>query len=100
MEVLVLNDFCSINGGAAYVAITSARELAERGHQVTFFGPVGPVAKELDHPNIRAICLDQKDILRNPNRFEAVIQGVYNRKVVDAFGALLDQKDSARTVIH
>jgi len=100
MEVLILNDFCSVNGGAAYVALASARELARRGVPVTFMGAVGPVGAELDHPGIRTVCLEQKDILRNPNRLESVVQGVYNRQAHQALEALLEKKNPEETIIH
>jgi len=100
MEVIIVNDFCWINGGASYAAIVSARELAERGISVTFFGAVSPITAELIHPNIRCLSLDQHEILKHPHRIQAVTQGIYNRKARRTLQALLAEKDPAQTIIH
>ena len=56
LEVVVLNDYATLNGGSTAVAIASALGLAERGVRVTLFTCVGPVAPQLrDVPNLEVI---------------------------------------------
>ncbi|PKP62186.1 hypothetical protein CVT91_00275 [Candidatus Atribacteria bacterium HGW-Atribacteria-1] len=83
LKVLVLNDYAYIEGGAGSVAIKSAIGLANRGHEVVFFSAVEPVCKELlEAPFAKIICLRQKDILNNPNKLNASLSGIYNRRAI------------------
>ena len=41
LNVLVLNDFCHVQGGASKVAVDEAVALAQAGARVTFVGAVG-----------------------------------------------------------
>jgi glycosyltransferase involved in cell wall biosynthesis len=100
MEVILLNDFCHVNGGASFAAIAAAREMAERGTPVTFLGAVGPIADELIHPNIDCLCLGQHEILHDPNKARAAAQGIFNRRAAAALRAILAQKDPTQTIIH
>ena len=69
MKVIVVNDFAFVNGGASQVAVTTAKLLAKKGHRVIFFSAVGPIGQELKEvQNLSVVCLNQKDILRDPNR--------------------------------
>lgn len=98
--VVVVNDFAFINGGAGQVAISSAIGLAAKGYRVILFTAVGPVDDSLKESGIEVICLDQYDILHDPNRIRAIIQGVWNVKGKIAFNKLLETLDKAETVIH
>jgi glycosyltransferase involved in cell wall biosynthesis len=101
MEVVVLNDHASLNGGSASVAIASARGLAARGVRVTYFAAVGPVAEELRGvENLDVVCLEQQDIARNPNRVQAFTNGLRNGPVLLALRRLLDRKSPQHTVVH
>lgn len=83
IKILILSDYAFTKGGAERVAISSGTGLSKKGHEVVFFSAVGPVDDELLKADFKeVICLDQKDILDNPNRFNAVLSGVYNRKAV------------------
>jgi glycosyltransferase involved in cell wall biosynthesis len=100
MEIIIINDFCHVNGGASYVAIISAQKLAERGLKVTFFGAVGPIADELRHPNIECICLEQQEILKEPNKLQAAVRGSYNQTAARALRKILAAKNPVETLIH
>jgi len=83
LKILILSDYAYIKGGAEKVAIVTATGLAEKGHEVIYFSAVGPVCKQLLNSPIKDIvCLNQKDILDNPNKLNAMISGIYNRKAV------------------
>ena len=100
-ELVVLSDFAHGNGGAAAVAIQSARHLARRGVPVTLFSAVGPVDPILARtPNLSVICLEQDEIVRDPRRLRAFLRGVKNVPALHALRALLAAKDPARTVVH
>ena len=79
IKVLVLNDYAYVEGGAGRVAIDSSIKLAIENNDVVFFSAVGPVSNELKEALFRkTICLNQKDILSNPNKLDAFIKGIHN----------------------
>jgi glycosyltransferase involved in cell wall biosynthesis len=83
LKILILSDYAFAKGGAEKVAITSSTGLAGKGHEVVFFSAVGPVDDELLKTDLKElICLNQKDILDNPNRLNAVLSGIYNWKAI------------------
>jgi glycosyltransferase involved in cell wall biosynthesis len=100
LNVVIINDNAHVNGGAAKIAIMEAAGLAERDHQVFFLSAVLPIDNQLLHPNIQVFCTGQKDLLANPNRIEAAVQGWWN---IDAFRLtreVLSGLDQRQTVIH
>ena len=96
-EVIVVNDFASVNGGAAAVALASARGLAARGCATTLFTAVGPVSEQ---PGVRTICLGQEEIVKDANRLRAFGNGMHNFSAARAFTAELAGRDPARTIVH
>ena len=100
-ELIVLSDFAHPNGGAAAVALQSARHLAETGLPVTVFSAVGPVDPTLmDTPRLSVVCLEQEEIVKDPRRGRAFLRGIKNAPALRALRALLSEKDRARTVVH
>lgn len=101
MKVIVVNDFAFVNGGASQVAVTTAKLLAKKGHQVIFFSAVGPIGQELKEvQNLSVVCLNQKDILRDPNRLRAVFQGLWNFHAAKVFSSILSDCSPGDTIIH
>jgi len=79
LKILVLNDYAFVEGGAGRVAIDSSIKLAIENNDIVFFSAVGPVSDELkEAPFKRIVCLNQKDILSNPNKLDALIKGIHN----------------------
>lgn len=99
-RVIVVYDFGSVNGGAAQVAISSALELRRRGMRVDYFCAVGPVDPRLGQEGAAVSCLDQFDILSNPNQMRAALSGMWNTYAADAFAALLSTADRRSTLVH
>jgi glycosyltransferase involved in cell wall biosynthesis len=101
MNVVILNDSASVNGGAAKVALDEARSLAAAGHQVQLVCGVGPIQEDLrNRANLVVHCLDEHDIRDDPNRLRAMARGWWNsasRKVVDR---ILDSLNPDETVVH
>lgn len=101
MNVIIVNDYSYINGGAGEIAVFTAIALAERGHKVVFFTAVdGDCVYLRDNTKIKIVCTNQYDILNNPNRLSAIAQGIWNLKAAKAFGELLDGFSSRDTIIH
>lgn len=101
MNIIIVNDFAYVNGGAAQVAFDTAKLLAVHGHRVLLFSSVGPVAEDIKNtPGIEVVCLGQQDILHDVNRMRAAIQGIYNAATARAFREVLKSFSSDDTVIH
>jgi len=99
-DVVILNDFLYVQGGASRVAVDEAVGLAEAGINVTFLGAKGPACAELQHPRIRAIDLGQKELLEAGRSLSVIAQSLWNVASDRAMDALLDGLDPKTTVIH
>lgn len=101
MKIIILSDYAFINGGNAQIALSTAVALAKKNYSVTLFAGVGPVANFLKNiPNLKVICLNQYDILSDPNRMRAIINGLWNFKARREFKFLLKNFDTKNTIIH
>jgi hypothetical protein len=78
-NVIIVNDFAHVNGGAGQVAFSSAKELAHRGFNVVVFSAVAPIDERLEFDRVKVVCLAQKDILTEKNRLRAIVQGCWNK---------------------
>lgn len=101
-SIVIIDDYAFINGGAASVAIRSACYLADNTDKdVYYFSAVGPISDELKGSNFKEIiCLEQYDILSNPNKGEAFLQGIWNKKSKTELTNFLVKLDSSSTIIH
>ena len=100
-NIIIINDFGHVNGGASQVAISTALTMANRSHQVFFFCAVAPVDFALtDHPFIRVHCTNQRDILNNLSRVSSSIQGLWNSSSRKIFKNLLQSLPKDSTIIH
>ena len=101
MNVIIVNDYAYVNGGASQVAINTAKLLAQNGETVVLFAAVGPIDESLGKiKNLETVCLNQYDILNNPSRLKAAIQGLWNVKARREFGRLLTHFNPYDTIIH
>lgn len=100
MKVIVLNDHLYPDGGADVVALSSAEACAHLGLDVTLF--VGDALRPDDATPRRArlVTLDQHDLLRNPQRSAAALQGFWNATAARALHRLLQGHDPRDTVVH
>ncbi|MDA3946044.1 MAG: glycosyltransferase family 4 protein [Helicobacteraceae bacterium] len=99
-NIIIVNDYASVQGGAAQVAVSSARGLAEAGQQVTYVFGAGNIDTSLHHPNINVIDFGQYDLLSNPSKLNAAKIGIWNSSVEKQMHAVLDNFDKMETVIH
>lgn len=99
-NIIIVNDWGHIRGGADNVAIHSAIELSLKGYNVVFFTAVSPIDAELLRSGVVVYCINQKDILSNPNRIEATTKGLYNRTAAKRFKELISQHSNTDTIVH
>jgi glycosyltransferase involved in cell wall biosynthesis len=100
LDVLVLNDFCYVQGGASRVAIDEAVGLAAAGANVTFVGAVGPVCEELSAAPLRVVNLNEAElssVLRHP---EVAVRSLWNRAADRIMRAELRTRSRANTIVH
>lgn len=100
LTVVVLNDFCHVQGGASKVAIDEAVGLANQGIKVIFVGAVGPICQELRDAPLRVECLDQAQLLDVGKNPAVVLQGLWNTKAAKRVRGILADLSPARTVVH
>ena len=100
MNIIIVNDFAHINGGAGQVALTSAIGLAEQGYDVIVFSAVDPVMPALVHAGVKVIVTDQYEILNDSNRLRAATQGIWNFKAQFEMARMLASLDPATTIVH
>lgn len=99
-NIIIVNDYSFVEGGASNVALRSAIELKKCGYNVTLFSAVGPPMEELKRYGVNCITTEQFDILNNTNRVQAMIQGIWNIKAAKRFSELLKDFDKDSTIIH
>lgn len=97
-NVVIINDFNYIQGGASKVAIDTAKLLKEEVENVYFFSAVN---KEEDKiKGVEYISTNQKEALKEKNIFKGIINGIYNFKAKKELKKLLLNLDRENTVIH
>lgn len=100
MEVIIINDFGIVRGGADQVAITSARALAAAGVKVRFIAASGGIDASLQGiENLTPLSLG----LRNPverGGVRGALQGIWNREAAMAVRESLMGSESSSTLLH
>ena len=97
-NVVIINDFNFIQGGASKVAIDTARLLKEKNINIFFFSAVNK--KEAEIEGIKYISTNQNEALKENNRLKGIINGIYNFKSRRTLKKLLKTLDREKTVIH
>lgn len=97
-NVIIVNDFDYINGGAAKVAIDWARILKEEGHNIVFFSAVHQEQDKVD--GIRYVCTNQAECLRDPSKLKGALRGLYNKKAYRDFKDLLAEYSPKDTIVY
>src|SRR6185437_16750841 len=99
-SVVVLNDFCYVQGGASKVAIAEAIALAEAGVDVTFLGAVGPPAADLRAAPLAVECLEQPELLDAARHPGVLVQGLWNGAAAGRAAAIFARLPPDRTIVH
>jgi len=100
VNVIVLNDHLYADGGADVVALSSAEQLAAAGARVTLL--VADALRPGDRlPRLaRLVATGQHDLLHDPQRGRAALQGLWNAGAAKALRDLLAEHAPADTVVH
>ena len=96
-NVIIVNDFNYIQGGASKVAIDTANILKEN-YNVFFFSAVSKHEEELN--GINYITTNQLEALKDKNKIRGIINGIYNFKAKREFKRLLITLNPDNTLIH
>jgi glycosyltransferase involved in cell wall biosynthesis len=100
LNVVICVDHASITGGQAKVAIESAIGLRRAGARVIFFAAAAPIDPRLAEAGVEVECLGQTDMLGNPSRAAAMVQGTWNGYAARKLGELLQRLPRDNTVLH
>ena len=100
LTILIVNDFAYVYGGASHVALSSARELARRGHSIVLFTAIPPIDPSLQECGVRVVCLDQKVVGDSKNKLGSAIQAVWNRHAAAEMEKVLQSLDASTTIVH
>jgi glycosyltransferase involved in cell wall biosynthesis len=100
LTVVVIVDHAHIAGGQAKVAFDSALGLLRAGHRPIVFAAAGPVDPALAATELEILCLDQTDLVGNPSKAAAALQGIWNFTAARALEKLLAGLPLDRTVVH
>jgi len=97
-NVVIVNDFNYIQGGASKVAIDTAKLLQKSGKKVYFFSAVNKPEENIE--GISYITTNQKEALQEKNRLKGMMNGIYNFKAKKQMKRLLLSLDPKDTIIH
>lgn len=99
-NIILINDFGSINGGISQVCIASAIGLRDLGLNVYYFCATTPIDASLEAAGVNVICLDTPDILSNPDKLNAAITGIWNVNAAEKLKDLLQNLSVSDTLVH
>lgn len=100
-NVIIVNDFDYIQGGASKVAIDTANLLVNGYPKINvyFFAGVHDNSSTLDS-KVKLICTNQGEAMKDKNRLRGMLNGLYNFKAKKQFYNLLKKLDTKNTIIH
>ncbi len=96
-NVIIVNDFDYVQGGASKVAIDTARLLKEQCN-VVFFSAVSTNTEKID--GVEYISTGQYECLKDPNKLRGLFNGLYNFKSARILKKLLKKYDTKDTIVH
>lgn len=97
-NIVIINDFNYIQGGASKVAIDTANLLSNE-YNVYFFCGDSKQSSTLKK-NIKMICTNQGEALKDKNKLRGIINGIYNFKAKKELKQVLLTLDKNETIIH
>src|SRR5947209_1952244 len=100
LTIVLCLDHAFVSGGQAKVAFDSAIGLKQAGHRPIVFAAAGPVDAALTAAGVEVVCLGQRDLLGNPSRLAAAVQGTWNKPAADELARLLRSLPADRTIVH
>ena len=98
-NVIIVNDYDYVQGGASLVAIESANLLYDNGLNVVFFCGVSNSQRSILNKSIPVVSTNKYDSLNNPNKIKGILQGVNNKSSYKKMYELLKQYKNNETII-
>ena len=100
-NIIIINDFDYIQGGASKVAIDTANILKENNPELNIYIFSGAHNKEtILRKNIVKICTNQGEALKDKNKIRGFLNGLYNIKAKNELKKLLKTLNNQETIIH
>ena len=96
-NVVIINDFNYVQGGASKVAIDTAKMLKD-DFNIYFFSAVNK--KEENIEGIKYITTNQNEALKEKNKIKGALNGIYNFKAKKELKKLLKTLNTDNTIIH
>lgn len=97
-NVVIINDFNFVQGGASKVAIDTARLLKKQNLNVYFFSAVNKDEDKIE--GVKYISTNQNEAMKEKNRLKGFVNGIYNFKSKKELKKLLNKLDRESTVLH
>lgn len=97
-NVIVINDFNYVQGGASKVAIDTAKALKNNGINVIFFSAVNKDEAQIE--GITYVSTNQCEALKEKNKLKGIINGIYNFKAKKELKKLLKTLNPEETIVH
>ena len=100
-NVVIINDFDYVQGGASKVAIDTANLLIKnkKNLNVYFFSGCHDDSTNLNE-KIISICTNQCEAIKDKNKMRGILNGIYNFKAKKELKILLKSLDKNNTIIH
>lgn len=101
MNLVLLSDTGTVNGGAAKIALDGAKAMVIAGHRVELVCGAGEADTGLRNiPGLNIHRISQFDILDDQNRLRAMAYGWWNPRSYHYVAELLDTLDRETTLVH
>jgi len=97
-NLVIVNDFNYIQGGASKVAINTAEIMLKLGVNVYFFSAVNK--EEANLVGVKYISTNQQECLKDSNKLRGTMNGLYNWKSRKKLKELLKTLNPEETIIH
>jgi len=97
-NIVIINDFDYVQGGASKVAIETANLLSDK-YNVYFFSGDSSSKSTLNN-NVIKICTNQGECLKNKNKLIGSLNGIYNFKAKNMLKKILKKLNNNETIIH
>lgn len=99
-NIIIINDFNYIQGGASKVAIQTANLLAEKCPDLNVYFFSGASDKRILDDKIIDICTNQGECLTSKNKVIGMKNGIYNNIAKRKLKELLSTLNNEETIIH
>lgn len=100
-NIIIINDFDYVQGGASKVAIQTANLLKENCPELNvYFFSGSHDNSSILNKDVISICTNQGEALKDKNKFRGIINGLYNFKAKKELKKLLKTLNQKETIIH